>query len=134
MTTDCNDVLYCDAGSAWRLVFEYVDLAEFDANGEPIAGDPIPLTGIAARLDVRDQQGDTLFTASTENGKLSIDADDGQITLQATASDTAPFATSAPRELAVALRIWIDGDYDASAETIAKYTLVASPSAVGGAA
>ena len=132
-TNPCADALYCTAGDAWTHAFQYCELTGYDEiTGEPIAGDPIDLTGISARLDVRDEQGDTLLTGSTTGGELSIEAATGTITVSATASDTAPFATARPRELAVALRIWETGAYDATAQTIANYTLIAKPTTVGG--
>lgn len=129
----CADALHCTAGDAWTHAFEYCELTGYDEiTGEPIAGDPIDLTGISARLDVRDEQGDTLFTGSTTGGELSIEASAGKIIVTATASDTAPFATNRPRELSVALRIWETGAYDATAQTIATYTLIAAAARVGG--
>lgn len=132
-TNPCADAIYCTAGDAWTHAFQYCELAGFNKiTGEPIAGDPIDLTGISARLDVRDEQGDTLFTGSTAGGELSIEAAAGKIIATATASDTAPFATARPRELDVTLRIWETGAYNATAQTIANYTLIAKPSTVGG--
>jgi hypothetical protein len=129
----CYPHLDVSAGDAWNHTFLYADLDSYDVNGDPIAGDPIPLTGMSARLDVRDEDGDLITTASTDNGLLTITAAAGQIDLAMPASDTALLAPTRRRELIAALRIWDTTDYDNSAKTIAIYTLVAVPSKVGGA-
>lgn len=129
----CYPHLDVSAGDAWNHTFLYADLDSYDVNGDPIAGDPIPLTGMSARLDVRDEDGDLITTASTNNGLLTITAAAGQIDLAMPASDTALLAPTRRRELIAALRIWDTTDYDNSAKTIAVYTLVAVPSKVGGA-
>lgn len=129
----CYPHLDVSAGDAWNHTFLYADLDSYDVNGDPIAGDPIPLTGMSARLDVRDEDGDLITTASTDNGLLTITAAAGQIDLAMPASDTALLAPTRRRELIAALRIWDTADYDNSAKTIAIYTLVAVPSKVGGA-
>ena len=129
----CYPHLDVSAGDAWNHTFLYADLDSTDVNGDPIAGDPIPLTGMSARLDVRDEDGDLITTASTDNGLLTITAAAGQIDLAMPASDTALLAPTRRRELIAALRIWDTADYDNSAKTIAIYTLVAVPSKVGGA-
>ena len=129
----CYPHLDVSAGDAWNHTFLYADLDSYDVNGDPVAGDPIPLTGMAARLDVRDEDGDLITTASTDNGLLTITAAAGQIDLAMPASDTALLAPTRRRELSAALRIWDTTDYDNSAKTIAIYTLVAVPSKVGGA-
>jgi hypothetical protein len=129
----CYPHLDVSAGDAWNHTFLYADLDSYDVNGDPVAGDPIPLTGMAARLDVRDEDGDLITTASTDNGLLTITAAAGQIDLAMPASDTALLAPTRRRELIAALRIWETADYDNSAKTIAIYTLVAVPSKVGGA-
>ena len=129
----CYPHLDVSAGDAWNHTFLYADLDSYDVNGDPVAGDPIPLTGMAARLDVRDEDGDLITTASTDNGLLTITAAAGQIDLAMPASDTALLAPTRRRELIAALRIWDTTDYDNSAKTIAIYTLVAVPPKVGGA-
>lgn len=129
----CYPHLDVSAGDAWNHTFLYADLDSYDVNGDPVAGDPIPLTGMSARLDVRDEDGDLITTASTDNGLLTITAAAGQIDLAMPASDTALLAPTRRRELIAALRIWDTADYDNSAKTIAIYTLVAVPSKVGGA-
>jgi len=129
----CYPHLDVSAGDAWNHTFLYADLDSTDVNGDPVAGDPIPLTGMSARLDVRDEDGDLITTASTDNGLLTITAAAGQIDLAMPASDTALLAPTRRRELIAALRIWDTTDYDNSAKTIAIYTLVAVPSKVGGA-
>jgi len=129
----CYPHLDVSAGDAWNHTFLYADLDSYDVNGDPVAGDPIPLTGMSARLDVRDEDGDLITTASTDNGLLTITAAAGQIDLAMPASDTALLAPTRRRELIAALRIWDTTDYDNSAKTIAIYTLVAVPSKVGGA-
>lgn len=129
----CYPHLDVSAGDAWNHTFLYADLDSYDVNGDPVAGDPIPLTGMSARLDVRDEDGDLITTASTDNGLLTITAAAGQIDLAMPASDTALLAPTRRRELIAALRIWDTADYDNSARTIAIYTLVAVPSKVGGA-
>lgn len=129
----CYPHLDVSAGDAWNHTFLYADLDSYDVNGDPVAGDPIPLTGMAARLDVRDEDGDLITTASTDNGLLTITAAAGQIDMAMPASDTALLAPTRRRELIAALRIWDTTDYDNSAKTIAIYTLVAVPSKVGGA-
>lgn len=129
----CYPHLDVSAGDAWNHTFLYADLDSYDVNGDPVAGDPIDLTGMSARLDVRDEDGDLITTASTDNGLLTITAAAGQIDLAMPASDTALLAPTRRRELIAALRIWDTADYDNSAKTIAIYTLVAVPSKVGGA-
>lgn len=129
----CYPHLDVSAGDAWNHTFLYADLDSYDVNGDPVAGDPIDLTGMSARLDVRDEDGDLITTASTDNGLLTITAVAGQIDLAMPASDTALLAPTRRRELIAALRIWDTADYDNTAKTIAIYTLVAVPSKVGGA-
>lgn len=133
MSSPCEQIAYCTAGDAWVQTFEYRETLGFDdVTGEPIAGDLFDLTGISARLDVRDEQGDTLFTGSTTGGELSIDVAAGTITVTATATDTAEFATSRKRELEVSIRIWETGAYDDTAVTSGPVPLIASPAKVGG--
>lgn len=129
----CYPHLDVSAGDAWNHTFLYADLDSYDVNGDPVAGDPIDLTGMSARLDVRDEDGDLITTASTDNGLLTITALAGQIDLAMPASDTSLLAPTRRRELVAALRIWDTADYDNTAKTIAIYTLVAVPSKVGGA-
>lgn len=129
----CYPHLDVSAGDAWNHTFLYADLNSYDVNGDPVAGDPIDLSGMSARLDVRDEDGDLITTASTDNGLLTITAAAGQIDLAMPASDTALLAPTRRRELIAALRIWDTADYDNTAKTIAIYTLVAVPSKVGGA-
>lgn len=129
----CYPHLDVSAGDAWNHTFLYADLDSYDVNGDPVAGDPIDLTGMSARLDVRDEDGDLITTASTDNGLLTITAAAGQIDLAMPASDTSLLAPTRRRELIAALRIWDTADYDNTAKTIAIYTLVAVPSKVGGA-
>lgn len=129
----CYPHLDVSAGDAWNHTFLYADLDSYDVNGDPVAGDPIDLSGMSARLDVRDEDGDLITTASTDNGLLTITAAAGQIDLAMPASDTALLAPTRRRELIAALRIWDTADYDNTSKTIAVYTLVAVPSKVGGA-
>lgn len=129
----CYPHIDVSAGDAWNHTFLYADLDSYDVNGDPVAGDPIDLTGMSARLDVRDEDGDLITTASTDNGLLTITAAAGQIDLAMPASDTSLLAPTRRRELIAALRIWDTADYDNTAKTIAIYTLVAVPSKVGGA-
>lgn len=129
----CYPHLDVSAGDAWNHTFLYADLDSYDVNGDPVAGYPIDLTGMSARLDVRDEDGDLITTASTDNGLLTITAAAGQIDLAMPASDTALLAPTRRRELIAALRIWDTADYDNTAKAIAIYTLVAVPSKVGGA-
>jgi hypothetical protein len=53
----------------------------------------VNLTGYSAKLQMRETAAseDVLFEASTANGKLEIDGDDGQIDLTITAAETEAF-------------------------------------------
>jgi hypothetical protein len=69
-----------EQGSTWKKVWVRLDDAE----------EVIPLTGYTARMQARKSYtSDKVIDATTENGKISINAASGEVTLLIKASETA---------------------------------------------
>ena len=79
-----------EAGATFVVIFKWLS-----------SGAPVNLTGATAKLQVREtsKSSAVLFEASTANGKLSIAAALGEITLTITATESTAFA-------------WTFGKYD----------------------
>lgn len=100
--------ILCEQGTTFARVIglEEPDLVA-DPSGETYK--PYILTGYTARMQVRRTIESTtaMITLTTENGRISIDEDDGVITLNISADDTAALTSSGVYDLEI---IDVDGN------------------------
>lgn len=80
-----------EQGATFNLEFLYQDQN----------GDPIDLTGMTARMQLRRQfnSPDALLNMTTENGRISLSGTSGTITLNISATDTASLTGSGVYDL-----------------------------------
>lgn len=76
-----NITLYLNKGETYEKTFYLKEGVE--RRGEVVAGDPIPLTGCTARMQIRPTiTSDTIIVdLTTENGRITIDEPNGGIFL-----------------------------------------------------
>jgi len=109
-----DDVLFVRAGDAWPLTFTY-----------KLAGTPQPLPD-GAKLDVRDEAGNLLLTASIGTG-LTFGSE-GVIEMLIEGDDTLALAVGGKRtNLTLALKVYDTADPDATGETIVVRSLIGLP-------
>lgn len=91
--------ILCEQGTTFTRVL----LIEQPTVEDPTVYEPYSLVGHTARMQVRRtiESSTSLITLTTENGRISIDGDDGQITLVISAADTATLTSSGVYDLEI---------------------------------
>lgn len=111
-----NYNILCEQGTTFTRVIALEQPTEED----PEVFEPYPLTSHTARMQVRRTVESTtpIITLTTENGRISIDEEDGIITLVITADDTAELTSSGVYDLEI-----IDADGNVSRVIQGTFTL-----------
>lgn len=91
--------ILCEQGATFSRVI-YI---EQPTTADPEIYEPYDLTDHTARMQVRRtmESSTPLITLTTENGRITIDGDDGKITLSISAADTADLTSSGVYDLEI---------------------------------
>lgn len=94
-----NYNILCEQGATFTRVI-YI---EQPTVADPEVYEPYSLVGHTARMQVRRtiESSTALITLTTENGRITLDGDDGIITLNISAADTAALTSSGVYDLEI---------------------------------